>query len=225
LVDTYSNYEFDSKYIVKNRGVYILSKRLYIAIEISDLLEATGQENSYVAFLFDSHIIPFIKDPLYETDIIGLGKRFSNIIDKVRNKVKSMGSDSIKSLKNIMKLSLIKYIKATNDVQTGRELFHRAIMSGGEIMLTVTGAALLANVLASQHNGQAKSLMKSVLNKLNGKQVDENASSSATGSSSIATTVLRNKKNKDKDSIFAENITLEDLEEKPLIMERTCLSG
>jgi hypothetical protein len=120
---------------------------------------------------------------------------------------------------------LIKYIKATNDVQTGRELFHRAIMSGGEIMLTVTGAALLANVLASQHNGQAKSLMKSVLNKLNGKQVDENASSSATGSSSIATTVLRNKKNKDKDSIFAENITLEDLEEKPLIMERTCLSG
>lgn len=184
---------------------------LDIVIELSDLFEATGYEKSQIAELFDTEILPMLKTPLSETDIGGLGVRFATVIDKVRSAVQGTG-EKIKTLKDMMKSALLTYAKNTNDIMTARAVYHRAIMSGGDTMLTVTGGTILANALAKQHGEQAKNLLRGISQKLSGAQpVEENASGGAVSAGAIATVATpgKTRKNRDKpkDSIFLENST------------------
>jgi hypothetical protein len=191
---------------------------LDIAIELSDLFEATGYEGSEIAEMFDTEILPMLRTPLNETDIIGLGDRFSKAIDRVKSALSTQGRDKIRTLKDMMKSAVLTYIQRTHDAMTGREIYHRAIMSGGDQMLTVTGAAILANALASHHSDQAMALMKGIVKKLSGPQmVPENASAAAVSAGAIATIPMNKKKGKiiRRDSIFAENLSFNDLEGNP----------
>ena len=151
---------------------------LDVAIELSDLFEATGYEGTELAALFDNEILPMLKTPLHETDVVGMGERFSKAIDRIRASLSQMKGDRIRTLMDMMKSSILTYIQRTHDVRTGREVFNRAVRSGGDTMLTVTGAAMLSNALASNHAEQAMTLLKGVAAKLSGAQpkpVTENA--------------------------------------------------
>lgn len=196
-----------------------MTTNLDIAIEISDLFEATRSEGSLAAQLFDSEILPYLKTPLHET--IGLGDRFSKVIDRVKAVAMQTG-DSIRTIKDMMKAALLTYVQKTNDTQTAREIFHRAITTGADTMLTITGAAILANALAGQHQQQATGLIRGIASKMSGKQpaVVENASGGAvsTGSIAVATSPINKKKQiiRRQDSIFAEQISWEDLQGLPV---------
>jgi hypothetical protein len=191
---------------------------LDIVVEISDLFEATGSEGSLAAQLFDSEILPHLTNPLHEA--VGLGDRFSQVIARVKAAAARMGSDSIRTIKDMMKSALLTYVEKTNDTQTAREIFHRAIMSGADTMLTVTGATILANALAGQHKQQATALVRGVAGRMSGKQpVGENASGGAVsaGAIAVATTPANKKKQiiRRQNSIFAETVTWEDLQGIP----------
>lgn len=203
---------------------------LSIAIELSDLFEATGYEGTEIAEMFDKEILPMLKTPLSETDVVGMGDRFSKAIDRVRASLNQQGGDRIRTLMDMMKSAILTYIQRTHDVRTGREVFNRAVRSGGDTMLTVTGATILANALAGNHSEQAQTLLRGVAAKLSGAQpVAENASGAAVSTGAIATVTgpLGAKKRKAQmirrqNSIFAEDnkplvcsLSWNDLEGQP----------
>lgn len=160
---------------------------------------------------------------LFEEAGIGVGNRFSQAIERVRAVVNRQGTDRIRTLKDMMKSALMTYVRNTQDVVTGREIFHRAIMSGGDTMLTVTGATILANALAGRHADQAKTLMKGIAGRLSGKRpaMAENASGSAVSAGAVATVPSGKKKLlKRADSIFAEGLSWDDLMGEPAVMTK-----
>lgn len=154
---------------------------------------------------------------------IGVGDRFNRAIERVRAVVNRQGTDRIRTLKDMMKSALMTYVRNTQDVVTGREIFHRAIMSGGDTMMTVTGAAILANALAGRHKDQAQTLMKGVAGRLSGPQrpgMQENASGAAVSAGAIATVSMGKKKKRREDSIFAEQLTWDDLVGEPAVIDK-----
>src|SRR5258708_17594899 len=124
---------------------------------------------------------------LFEEAGIGVGNRFAQAVERVRAVVNRQGTDRIRTLKDMMKSALMTYIRNTHDVVTGREVFHRAIMSGGDMMLTVTAVAILANALTGRHKDQAQALMKGIAGKLSGPQpaMQENASDAAVSADGV----------------------------------------
>lgn len=180
---------------------------LKVAIDLSDLYESTASEGGLVARLIDTEIMPLVRDPLNEADIVGISDRFADVIDKVRGAAKKTGSDQIRTLVAMMKAALAAYVKKTHDAMTARGIFHDAVMGGGDAMLTVTAAAILANALCGHHAKQAQSLMQCIAKRLSGPQrrMHENASGGAVGTGAIAAVEMGQKKKKPKtDSIFAE---------------------
>lgn len=176
---------------------------LDIAIELSDLYEAVGAEGGTVAELIDTEILPHIGS-LAEADGIGLGKRFSQVLDRVRSAVGETGGDMIRSLKEMMKEALKTYVKRTNDALTARDVFHHAIMAGAEKMLAITALVTLANALCRHSPKEAQKMVRQAASRLTGAQFAENTSGGAVGSGAIATVPLGRKKKRRKDSIFAE---------------------
>ncbi len=154
---------------------------------------------------------------------VGLGDRFNHVLEKVRAVVNA-SNDRIRMLKDLMKTALLTYVQKTHDTQTGRLIFHKAIMAGSDTMLTVTAATMLANVLADSHGDQAQALLQGVAAKLSGKremgsEIWENASGGAVSTGAIAIT-SGGKKKKRQDSIFAESVRWDDLQGRPDIMEQ-----
>ncbi len=185
---------------------------LDLAIQFSDLFEATETEGGDVAYLIDTEIIPYMREHLAEADGIGLGQRFSKILDRVQTIVNQSGSDQIRALKEMMKRVLSDYVKRTSDALTARHIFHNAIMQGKDTMLTVSAAGLLANALAGQHPQQATQLMQQVGSRLTGERpMSENSSGAAVSAGAIATTPtgLKAKKRR-RGSIFAEGEVIQD---------------
>lgn len=158
------------------------------------------------------------------TNTLGVGNRFNQAIERVRAVVNKQGSDRISTLKDMMKSALTTYVQNTRDVITGRDIFHRAIMSGADTMLTVTGAAILANALAKRHGDQAKTLMKGVSSRLSGPQssMHENASGGAVSAGAIAAVPTGKKKKliRRPDSIFAEALSWDDLVGHPAVIDQ-----
>jgi hypothetical protein len=191
---------------------------LDIAIQFSDLFEATQSEGSQVAVLIDSEIMPNLTTLLEKPDGIGLGARFNKVLGQVRDIIGQGGGDAIRTLKEMMKNVLINYVKRTNDTITARNIFHNAIMQGQDTMLTITAAGLLSNALAGQHPREAMQLMQQVGSRLTGQRptIGENASGAAVGAGSIAgvATGATTPKKRDKKSIFAE-ISWRDLQDQP----------
>lgn len=189
-------------------------------IQLSDLFEATHTEGGIVALAIDADILPYINQtPLAEADGIGLGDRFGAIIDQVREKIARVGGrNDVRKLKEMMKDALTTYVKQTHDALTARDIFHRAIMSGADVMLTVTASVILANVL-SKHNAQsAQHLIQVVAGRLSGNQpMEENASGAATGAGAIVGSVAKKKRR--KDSIFAEDLQWRDLQDVPEVLD------
>ncbi len=199
---------------------------LNLVIELSDLLESTGYEGEPIALLFDEEIFPAIRHLNEKADPIGLGDRFGKVLDKVQASLNTHGTDRVRTLKDMMKSSLITYVRATHDAVTAREMYHRAIMSGSDTMLTVTAATILANALSGQHQDEAKMLIQQVASRLSGKQPRipsmESASASAVGSGAIAVAAKGMKKKiRRRDSIFAEGdrVTWDDLIGNPTILD------
>lgn len=179
---------------------------LEVAIDLSDLYESTQTEGGIVASLIDAEIMPLVRDPLHEADIVGISDRFSDVIDKVRGAATKTGSDQIRTLVAMMKAALAAYVKKTHDAVTARGVFHDAVMGGGDAMLTVTAAAILANALCGHHAKQAQSLMQCIAKRLSGPQrVRENASGAAVGAGAIAQTATGKKKKSKPDSLFVED--------------------
>jgi hypothetical protein len=160
-------------------------------------------------------------DLFEEVGIVGIGDRFSNAVDRVRAVINQQTGDRIRTLMDMMKSALVTYVRNTQDVLTGREIYHHALKSGSDNMLTVTGAAILANALSGRHKDQAKALMKGVGARLSGAQsgIQENASSGAVSAGAIATAPTEKKK-KREDSIFAEELSWDDLIGEPAVIEK-----
>jgi hypothetical protein len=188
---------------------------LELAIQFSDLFEATGSEGSEVAYLIDQEILPYIHTHLREGDGVGLGARFTKVLDQVRNIV-STGNDRVRAAKEMMKRVLTDYTKRTNDAVNARDIFYNAIHQGTDDMITVAAAGLLANALARQHPQQAVQMMRSVGSRMTGERppVSENASGAATGSAAIAAVPTGVKAKRRKESIFAE-MSWDDLQDRP----------
>lgn len=178
-----------------------------VAEKLSELFESTNTEGGEVSFLIDRHVIPHLRSSLKEADGVGLGDRFAAVLDQVRATVSNDGADTVRNLKNMMKQVLSNYVSKTQDVVTGRHIFHNGIMQGQDTMITVTAAGLLANALAASHPKQAMLLMQQIGKKMTGQRpMSENASAGAVGAGAIATgaSSLGKKPLKRKESIFAE---------------------
>jgi predicted nucleic acid-binding protein len=187
---------------------------LDITIALSDLYESVGAEGGMVSVLIDQEIIPVLN----EADPVGLGDRFAKIIDQVRAKVAdASGNQDVRNLKEMMKTALQSYVQKTHDAQTARNIFHHAIMSGADTMLTVTASVIMATALAGQNIKTAQHIVQTIAGKLTGEQVAENASGAATGAGAVAVAPGVKKKRR-KDSIFAEDLGWRDLQDKPEIM-------
>jgi hypothetical protein len=190
--------------------------KINLVIEISDLFEVYDGESTIIDFI-DKQILPLVKFNITESDIVGIGDRFSQLLDRIKTTLDQAGSDRFRNLTSMLKLSLKKYISDTGDIVTGRKIFNQSMHKGMDITLVVTAAVILANALSKQHPEQSMGLIKSIAGKLSGAQDDtsisdsvnsmigENTSVAATGSASIAV-VPTGKKiiKKRKDSIFAE---------------------
>lgn len=174
-----------------------------LAGQLSDLFENTNTEGSETAYLIDAEIIPHLGSLLREGNGIGLGQRFSKILDRVQAIVSQPGNgDDVRNLKEMMKNVLINYVKRTKDAMTARSIFNAAIRSGRDAMLTITASGLLANALAGQHPREATKLMQQVGSRLSGpRKMGEDASSGAVGSGSFAKRASGKRK---KNSIFIE---------------------
>lgn len=179
---------------------------LIIAIQFSDLFEATQTEGGRVAALIDTDIIPHLREDLHEANGLKLGNRFVQVLNKVKAIVGPPGADAYRRVKQMMEQVIDNYIKRTNDIQTGRHIFSHAIHKGLDEMLTVTAAGLLANALAAVHPQQSMLMMRTVSRSLGGDQsIRENASGAAVGAGAIAGVAMGAKaKKRRKDSIFAE---------------------
>src|ERR1044071_2088900 len=180
--------------------------QLNLVIELSDLLEAAGCEGAPIAQLFDEEIFPAIRKLDEKAEPFGLGDRFARVLEKVRATVDQHGSDRVRTLRDIMKSALMNYVRKTHDAVTARDMYHRAVMSGTDVMFTVAAAAFLANALSGPHENEAKMLMRQVAGRLTGRQpvpAMENASGAAVGSGSIAVAAKGMKKRR-RDSIFVE---------------------
>lgn len=193
-----------------------------LAGQLSDLFESTNSEGCEAACLIDEEIIPHLGSLLREANGIGLGQRFSKILDRVQAIVNQGGKgDDVRNLKEMMKNVLIDYVNRTKDAMTARSVFISAIKAGRDAMLTITASGLLANALAGQHPREATKLMQQVGSRLSGPQrMGENASSAATGAGNIAGRVPTEKKQEKKPSIFAEDIVRPDAFNRDPVMNQ-----
>lgn len=189
---------------------------LGVASDLSDLYEATGAEGGFVATLIDEEIMPYLVEA---KSGIGLGARFDRVIEKVRASASRAGKDRIRTLKDMLRSALGDYVRKTSDAVTARDVYHRAIMSGSDMMLACTAGAILANALHGQHANEAKSLLQQIAGRLSGRQPPTamESSGAAVGSGAVATRT--GKKKRRRESIFAERLAWDDLLGLPARLE------
>lgn len=191
-------------------------RELDIVIQLSDVYERANAEGGLVATAIDREVIPYLAEVKAG---IGLGARFDRVIEKVRASASRAGKDRIRTLKDMLRSALGDYVRKTGDAMTARDVYHRAIMSGSDMMLTCTAGAILANALHGQHANEAKSLLQQIASRLSGRQpaAAMESSGSAVGSGAVATRGGRKKRR--RDSIFAEGLAWNDLLGLPVNLE------